>query len=861
MSRDKIIKRINKIKYSVFSPKDILRLSVVKVITPELYDKYGFPVEGGLMDLKMGVIEPGLRCKTCGKNYKKCEGHFGHLEFARPILNITFIDEIHKILNLTCRKCYRVLLSDEKIEYYKKKFEEAKKEMNSEQYNKLYKKFYSEVSKIKTCPHCGAKQEKITLNKASVFEFREGDSRRLLPTEIRYRFENIPEKDLPLLDLNDSIRPEWLIMTNFLVPPVSMRSSITLESGLRSEDDLTHKLSEIIRANQKLQEHLLVGVPEAIVETVWDLLQYHVSTYMNNNIAGLAPARHRSGEPLKSIVERLVGKKGIIRNNLIGKRVNFSARTVISPDPKLKLNEIGVPERVAMTLTVPETVNENNIDFLRKLVKNGSQKYPGANYIYTIDGKKKIITEEIKETLAEELEYGYTVERHLVNGDSVVFNRQPSLHKLSMMGHVVKVLPNLTFAINPGVCEPYNADFDGDEMNLHVPQTLEARQEVERLLDVKNHLISPASGESVIGCIQDSITGIYVLTRGAKFSKEDAYELLFEIGYEGIENVEFSNEPVDGKEIFSIILPDDLNFIGESKSGRVVIEKGKLVEGIVDKKLIGSGGGTLLRHLHKHYGPEKTLMIIKYIFNLGIQTLRKTGLTISMTDFELPKEAEDKIEGITKEAYDEFSRLYKSYKRGDLEKITGLTLEDSFEIKTLQVLNSIRDKSIKIITKYINNETGTMLMANSGARGNLLAVAQMHAAVGQQALRGRRISRGFYGRTMSFFKKEDLSPEARGYIKSPLRKGLKPYEVFFGAITGRDGLMDTALRTPKSGYLYRRMSTAMLDLLVKKDLSVRDETGNVVQFKYGDDGVDVSKTVGGSIDVKSIVENTLRRKS
>ncbi len=855
--RINIIKRIHKIRFGVASPKEILKASVVKVITPELYDKYGFPVEGGLMDLRMGVIEPGLRCKTCGQNYKNCEGHFGHIELSRPVLNVLFIDDIHRILRMICRECHRILLPEEKIEYYTKKFRELKKTLNSDKFYKTYKKFASEIIKIKKCPHCEAKQEDIKLDKSSVFVFTEGENKRLLPTDIRYRFENILDKDLPLLGLDPNIRPEWLILTILPIPPVSMRSTITLKSGLRSEDDLTHKLSDIIRTNQKLQEHLLVGVPEAIIETVWDLLQYHISTYFDNTISGLPPARHRNGEPLKSIVERIKGKKGIIRNNLIGKRVNYSARTVISPDPRLKLNEVGVPISIAMTLTVPETVNEFNIDFLKELVKNGPTKYPGANYIYTPEGKKKKITSETKEILLEELDYGYVVERHMLDGDSVVFNRQPSLHKLSMMGHVAKILPIKTFAINPGVCKPYNADFDGDEMNLHLPQTLEARQEVERLLDVKNHLVSPASGESVIGCIQDSITGIYVLTNGLIMSKEDAYEVLLDAGYSDLDNVNFKDK-VEGKEIFSVILPKDLNFVAENKFGEIVIENGVLKKGVIDKKIIGSGGGILLRYLHKQYGPDKTLEIVKYITMLGICVLKKTGLTISMKDFDLPKEAEEKIEKLYDEAYKEFEKLLESYKKGEIEKITGLTLEETFEIKTLQLMNSLREKSIDIVKDYIDNTTGTMLMANSGARGNLLAVAQMHAGVGQQALRGKRISRGYYGRTLSMFKRGDLSPEARGFVRSPLRKGLKPYETFFVAITGRDGLMDTALRTPKSGYLYRRMATAMLDLIVRKDLSVRDESNRIIQFKYGDDGIDVSKTVSGKIDVKTIIENTLR---
>ncbi len=858
--RTAVTKRINKIGFSVVSPKEIMKQSIVKVITPEIYDKYGFPVEGGLMDMRMGVIEPGLSCKTCGQSYKNCEGHFGHLELARPVLNVSFIDEINLILQTTCQHCHRILLAEDKIEPTVEELRKAREELGTEKFIKYHAKFIANLKKIKTCPHCEEKQETIKLDKSSVFVFTQAEKKRLLTTEIRFRFENIPDSDLPLLNLQN-VRPEWLLLTSLPIPPVSMRSTITLQSGQRSEDDLTHKLTDIVRTNQRLHEHLLVGVPEAIIEDVWDLLQYHISTYMDNTISGLPPARHRNGDTLKSIAERIKGKKGIIRNNLIGKRVNYSARTVISPDPRLKLNEVGVPIQVASKLTVPEIVTEENLETMRNLIRNGPNKYPGSNYILTKSGLKKTVAPELVDVLLEELEPGYTVERHLLDGDSVIFNRQPSLHKLSMMGHVVKVLPIKTFAINPGVCKPYNADFDGDEMNLHMPQTLESRQEVERLMDVKHQLISPASGEAVIGCIQDSIAGLYLLTKGEdKWSKSDALELLFAAGFTKVENMNFKDK-VTGAEIFSSILPEGLNFIGESKSGEVIIENSQLKKGIIDKKTVGDGGGTLLRHLHKNYGPEVVIEVVGYMFRLGIQVLKKEGLTVSMGDFDVPKEVEKEVDKINDKVFKEIDKVIEAYHNKTLERLTGLSMEQSLEIKLLQLLNSIRDECMRVVNEKLDHSTGTMVMADSGARGNALSIVQMHAGVGQQSLRGQRISRGFDGRTLACFKKGDISPLARGYIKSSLRKGLEPYEVFFGNITGRDGLMDTALRTPKTGYLYRRMASAMLDLVVNEDLSVRDEKGTIVQFKYGDDGIEVTKTVSGHFDVKSIVKNTLGGKN
>ena len=487
MNKKHITKRLSKIKYHLMSPKEIEKQAIMKILTPELYDKYGFPVEGGLMDLRLGVIEPGLSCKTCGESYKNCEGHFGVLEMARPIINVLYIDKIFLILKVVTNKS-RLKCTDEERNKWLKHLRLVKKEKGIDEYYKEHTKIMLKLSKIKICPHTEEQQIGIKLDKSSVFIFTDEEKKRILTTDIRFILENVRDEDLEFLGF-ENMRPEHMILTNLPIPPISMRSTITLQSGQRSEDDLTHKLTDVIRTNQRLQEHLHVGVPEAIIEDVWDLLQYHISTYIDNTIVGFPVAKHKSGEPIKSISERIVGKKGFIRNNLIGKRVNYSARTVISPDPKLRLNEVGIPYEIAMRLSIPEKVTKFNLEYMKEFVRNGPLKYPGANYVRTKTGAKKILLPELLETIADELEIGFVVDRHLVDGDNVIFNRQPSLHKLSMMGHVVKVLPIKTFAINPGICEPYNADFDGDEMNLHICQTIEGRQEIERLMDVKHQLI------------------------------------------------------------------------------------------------------------------------------------------------------------------------------------------------------------------------------------------------------------------------------------------------------------------------------------------------------------------------------------
>jgi DNA-directed RNA polymerase subunit A' len=624
-------KKVSAITFGVLSPKMIKKMASAKVVTPELYDKEGYPVDGGLMDIRLGVIDPGLSCKTCGSKLKECVGHYGYIEVARPVLHIKFIDVITTILKCTCRECARVLIPKNKIESAIEALDLAEEELGLVGRREKVREIIAKLKTISKCPYCKGRQHKISIEKPyTVIE----NERRLSPIEIRARLEKVSDEDCRVFGINPAfMRPEWAVLTLLPIPPVTMRPSITLESGERSEDDLTHKLGDIVRINQRLFENINAGAPEIIIEDLWDLLQYHVTTFFDNSVAQLPPARHRSGQPLKTLTARIKSKEGRIRHNLVGKRTNFCARTVISPDPMIKLNEVGIPLVVAMKLTVPEVVRPWNMEYLRKFIDRGPKEYPGANYVVRPDGRRKKITDEMKEQILEELQPGYFVERHLMDGDIALFNRQPSLHRMSMMCHRVRVLPNRTFRMNPAVCAPYNADFDGDEMNIHIPQTEEARSEAEILMQVQTQMISPRYGLSIIGCIQDAITGNFVLTKYMKMSRQEAIELLLSAGIYDVSSLPKKDE-VTGKEIFSVVLPSDFDFKGKTRAftgdekkdkvndAVVSIKKGKLVSGIMDKANLGEGSGLLLRNLNHQYGAEITLAILGQMLRLGIESVK-----------------------------------------------------------------------------------------------------------------------------------------------------------------------------------------------------------------------------------------------
>ena len=829
-----IRKQVKALSFSLLSPEQIKRISAARIVTPELYDVDGYPVDGGLMDLKLGAIDPGVRCRTCGGRLKECLGHPGSIELARPVVHLKYIPIMYMFLRSVCQTCNKLLL----------KQEDANKYNLAERIKK--------VKDAKKCPHCGTAQEKVKLEKPTTFYF---GKKRVFPTEVREILSRISDDDIKLLGVNPrTCRPEWAVITLLLVPSVTVRPSITLETGERSEDDLTHKLSDIIRANQRLWENLNAGAPEVIIEDLWDLLQYHVTTFFDNTITRIPPARHRSGQPLKTITERIKGKEGRIRHNLAGKRVNFSSRTVISPDPYLDINEIGVPLDIARVITVSESVTSANIEMIKKLIQ--SEVYPGANYIIRPDGKRKRITPDLKEEIMEEVQPGYRVERHLMEGDIVLFNRHPSLHRLSLMAHYTKVLPYRTFRMHPSVTVPYNADFDGDEMNIHSPQTEEARAEAQILLDVKKNLMSPKNNSNMIGCISDAVTGNYLLTSLDSIGRDSASQMLYESGIE----TAFSKKILSGKEAFSKALPD-LTFSVKAKSclgkdckyfdsckkescpynAYLSIKEGELISGMIDVNSFGVENGVLIKLIDKKLGRDIAIDSIRKVFNLGTKFLSKRGLTVSLEDLKVNENVTKESTGVIKEAEEKTKEIIDAYYNNTLDVIPGKTKEDSREIKILQILNNVRTKIGKIVKNEFPQENPVNNMIMSGAGGNILNITQMACCVGQQALWAKRISLGYSNRTLPFFREHDLSPQARGFIYSSFIKGLNPKEFFFGAITGRDALMDTALRTPKSGYLYRRLANALQDLKVEYDGTVRDASENIVQFVYGNDGIDVSE--------------------
>lgn len=871
-------KRIGKIKFGLISPQEFRKMSVVKIITADTYDDDGFPIEMGLMDPRLGVIDPGLRCRSCGGRPGECPGHFGHIDLIAPVIHVGFAKLIRKILRGVCRDCSRLMLLDKEKEMYLTQIRTL--ERLGQPTDEIVNKVFAEARKHKTCPYCGGPQQEIKFERPLSY-IEEGH--KLTPSDIRDRFEKVPDSDTEVMGMNpNTARPEWTILTVLPVPPVTMRPSITLESGQRSEDDLTHKLVDIIRINQRFQENREAGAPQLIIEDLWELLQYHVTTFLDNTVSGVPPARHRSGRPLKTLSQRLKGKEGRFRGSLSGKRVNFSARTVISPDPNLSINEVGVPLDIAMELSVPVIVNSRNREVIKTFVKRGPDRHPGVNYVTRADGRRVKVTDKNCEEVAEQIDTGWKIDRQLTDGDIVLFNRQPSLHRMSIMSHKVKVMPYKTFRLNPAVCPPYNADFDGDEMNLHVPQTEEARAEAEILMRVQENILSPRFGGPIIGGIHDYVTGSFLLTHGYKpIDRRNVMELLKKFDQPDLPEPAGHNDAGEpywtGKQVFSTVLPKGLNLnfkadfcmnCDSCKSedcehdAYVIIEDGVLKQGTIDAEAVGAFKGKITDRVIKQYSPTEACRFLDQMTLLALRGIMYAGFSFGIDDEDIPKDAANQIEETTRSARENVTRLIEAYNAGELEPLPGRTLDETLEMRIMQTLGKARDGAGSIAGRYLGLDNSGVVMAVSGARGSMLNLTQMAACVGQQSVRGERIKRGYAGRTLPHFRRGDLGAEAHGFVESSYKKGLTPTEFFFHSIGGREGLVDTAIRTSQSGYLQRRLVNALQDLEVKYDGTVRETRGMIVQFKYGEDGVDASRRDYASVDnVKRIITRVMNKEA
>ncbi|KAH7647446.1 DNA-directed RNA polymerase II largest chain, partial [Cryptosporidium bovis] len=886
------LKRVFSIEFGVLSPELIRKYSVLEVKISDIYEN-GRPKSGGLNDPLLGTIDYHILCETCHMDIKSCPGHFAHIELGKPMFHIGFINTVLKLLRCVCYACSKLFLDT-----MDPRFKQIKRVKNP---RLRLKKIFDIASSIKRCvissdgSGCGFIQPTYSKEGYNLYINQtqdEGrnvdddsvDSKRLLTAEeVLTIFKRITNEDMRILGFDpNKCNPSWFISTVIPIPPPSVRPYVQFGSD-RSEDDLTLKLQQIVKLNENLKKQIRIGSPEHIINEMTTVLQYHLITLINNDLPGLPQSRTRSNRPIKSLRARLKGKDGRIRGNLMGKRVDFSARTVITGDPNLAVDQVGVPFSIAMTLTYPEIVTPYNIEELRELVQRGPNEWPGATSIIQEDGTKI----DLRfcggaNNMSTLLQYGWKVERHMKNDDLVLFNRQPSLHKMSIMGHRVKILPYSTFRLNLSVTSPYNADFDGDEMNLHLAQSHETRSEIKNLMMVPRQIVSPQGNKPVIGIVQDSLLGIFLLTRRSTFlTKEKFLQLLLCIPYwNGVIPPPAILRPQPlwtGKQIITVLLafttdlgePIELNLMrdgsivtikqsnnssSENKDdskenivnnpwiseldNQVLIQKGEHICGVLTKKIAGSSSGSLIHILWNEIGPEKTGLFLTYTQMVVNTWLLEHGFTVGCQDIQPHSLTLEKIMSSLEGSKLQVQQIIRKAQRGKLDCQPGKSLIESFEAQVNQELNSAREISGTIATENLDSSKNNIVaMVQCGSKGSMINISQIMACVGQQNVEGKRIPFGFRDRSLPHFLKYDYGPESRGFVSNSYLSGLTPQEVFFHAMGGREGIIDTACKTSETGYIQRRLIKAMEDCMVQYDRTVRNSSGDIIQFLYGEDGM------------------------
>jgi DNA-directed RNA polymerase II subunit RPB1 len=857
------LKRVNEVQFEVFKERQVKDYAVCLIDQLKTYEN-GVAVEGGINDLRMGTTDFDQICQTCKMSRPHCPGHFGYIELAEPMFSLGMFDVVLQALKCVCKTCGGLLVDPNSADV------KAIHSMCKSGPNRL-REMVRVCGNRRKCGWkdsnnvergCGAEQPKIgrfqgnypgLVIKATVGE----QDVRWYAEDARKVFDNVSDETAKALGFDVArCHPKDLLLTVLAVPPPHVRPSVSFGSG-KNDNELTHKLMQILKTNITLRKKKEDRDTDPNIEKVRVLLQEHVGTYFHNSSTLYKPNKLSETLKLKSLTERLKGKYGRLRGNLMGKRVDFSARTVITGDPNIDVDEVGVPFSVAMTLTFPERVNQINKKRLTEFVRRDG--YPGANYIIHANGTQTPL-DRVKDRSALTLHIGDIVERHIINGDVVLFNRQPTLHRMSMMGHRVRVLNYNTFRLNLSCTTPYNADFDGDEMNLHVPQSLLNKAELIEMMMVPKNFVSPNKSAPCMGIVQDSLLGCYRITDKETFLDKYFVQSVamwidqWELPIPAI----IKPRPLwTGKQIFSLVLPE-VNIhpahtsdpkeaekvLFSHKDETLLVHRGQLLSGAIKKGIVGASPGSLIHVIFNDRGSDEVAKFINGVQRVTAYFLYNFSFSVGLQDTVADKGTLKKINLILQQSRMRVRKIAATANKGATQRKAGMTLLQTFETDINSELNSCREKAAKKALSSVRRTNSFKVMIEAGSKGSDLNICQIAVLVGQQNVNGQRIPFQFRRRTLPHFTLDDYGESARGMVIRGYVEGLQPYEFFFHTMGGREGLIDTAVKTAATGYLQRKLIKALEDVHAAYDGTVRNANRDLLQFMYGEDGLDGARIEG-----------------
>ncbi|KAF4688082.1 DNA-directed RNA polymerase II subunit RPB1 [Perkinsus olseni] len=878
------LKKVASVEFGILSPQQTIAQSVCKIDTGNIYVD-GEPVRGGLSDPRLGSVDPRTPCETCGMKMRDCPGHFGHLELAKPMYHGGFLKTTLKALRCVCYYCSKLLADPndlvikrgEGIGLYATRMPidrigvqkmsvicKSRKVCDSGGMESVMKGSGGKQDDVdmddEDVAHtgCGYAQPSYTVQgmqiivsfPSSANEENEdgvvvdqGDTKRPLSAETAYNIlSRISVPDMIAMGFTPGrSEPSWLILTVIPVPPPPVRPSVAFGGGTdRAEDDLTLKLQDIVKVNQMLKKQLETGAGSHIVNEIAALLQWHLYTLQDNNIPGMPEAQTKSKKAIKSIRSRLKGKEGRIRGNLMGKRVDFFRLVPSSLS-------------IAMNLTFAERVTPLNYAKMRELVMRGPTSWPGV--------------------------------RRGLSGTIIAASICDSPSKLRLRFYRSRLS-----VLNLSVTSPYNADFDGDEMNMHLAQSHETRAEIRNIMMVPRQVVSPQGNRPVMGIVQDSLLACALLTKRDTFIEKDiCMQLLMWLlpaSWDG------GNMPMpcilkprplwSGKQLFSMLLPKislqkDAGIASKNRGDdpwfsrsdcRVIIQEGEIMSGVICKKTVGASSGGLIHITWLDYGPERTKQFIGGIQRLVNFWLLHHGFTVGCADIVANDGTMQKVADTLAQAKRDVRKLVLDAQRGRLEAQPGKSLQQSFEARVNQRLNQAREDSGRLAADSLDDKNNIIAMVDSGSKGNPINIAQIIACVGQQNVEGKRIPCGFRDRTLPHFTKDDFGPESRGnhpdhyFItassRTPYLAGLTPQEFFFHAMGGREGIIDTACKTAETGYIQRRLIKSMESIKSYQYFVIFSRQPiSGEELEYGEDGMTAEYIEDQDIELMKISHERL----
>lgn len=788
---------------------------------------------GSVNDTAMGATNENESCPTCFRTGLSCPGHFGYIKLHAPIYHPLFMTQLVSVLTSVCNSCGSLLIEDTtELSKYP---------------SDIRLKMFEEKSKSQTCrrPQCQKNPiylpSKVNATHKIIYTLEKNKPSFVKPIEGDDSVEKIllaiSQQDAEKLGFLNGSHPSSLIIRRIPVIPPCNRPD-RLVNGVYRSDPITEAYKNLIQKNNRLASMINNPRDELSRSTLTDDIFNTYSDMLKKNNKALMSRRG----PTENLNNLINGKFGRLRRFLQSARVNFSARTVLRGDPTLKFGQISVPKKMARNLAVIVRVNHINIHEVYALMKAGK--------IVSILKRNRWtnINDKNKDSITKSIKIGTIVWRELMNGDYLIFNRQPTIHRFGMMGYEVVLSDTLTIGLYVGVNTAHNADYDGDEGTLHAVQSWDAMSEVRSVMNVKDCIINSQFSTPLVSIFFDNLTAATILTSNHKKGELGGVMLQGEIIMspstfygciaEMVQSTDVAtlNERLDkykvprfsGRALFSALLPADLDY----NSGGVIIREGILVSGTITKDHIGSSTKSLVQVLWKDYGKNRTIEFLTNTPFVLNKWLTNYGFSIGLRDCYVLNEAS------RKKISEEYARVLLSIQS------LGMRLDNPLEVQyqetqVIGYLNSVRELAYREAKNILSPTNSFSIMSVSGAKGSLSSIGSISTMVGQALIQGQRMPLTNNYRCLPYFTENEIDPRSRGFCVNSFISGLDPVEYFFHMGVSRQGIMDVALKTADIGYIHRRLNKAIgEDVKSQYNYSVRDQNNFIIQTIYGNDGFD-----------------------